>query len=425
MRAAIVSLVMLLIAAGCLPSATAAEWPEFRGPGKQGVATVRYLPIAWSETSNIAWKTALPGQGWSSPVVSGKLAFVTAAVPVGDEKAGSYELQAIAVDLKSGEIVWQTTLFSEEGGKAPKIHGKNSHASATPVIEAGKLYVHFGHMGSACLDLQGKVLWRSNEVKYEPVHGNGGSPVLVGGHLIFSCDGASEPRVVALDKESGKLKWQTPRPNDPPKKFAFCTPLVIEVNGRTQVVLPGAGAVCAYDPTTGAELWRVNNEGYSVIPRPVFGNGLVYVSTSYDSAAVLAIRPDGSGDVTDTHVVWTLKKGAPHTPSLLLTGTELYMVSDGGVASCVDALTGKSIWQERLGGAFSASPLLAENRIFLQDENGTAHVLAAGKKFQKLSENKLPERTLASYAAIDGAILLRGDKHLYRIEKGAKASPAK
>jgi outer membrane protein assembly factor BamB len=222
--------------------------------------------------------------------------------------------------------------------------------------------------------------------------------------------------VAALNKSNGEVAWKTSRPNNPPKKFAFCTPLAIEVAGRTQILLPGAGAVCAYDPVDGRELWHVNYDGYSVIPRPVFAHGLVYVSTSFDSPSLLAIRPDGQGDVTDTHVEWSAEKGAPHTPSVLVIGDELYMVNDNGSATCLDARTGKQIWQERLGGNFSASLVFAAGNIYALDERGVCHVFKAGRSFERVAENKLPEHTLASLAVIEGAIILRGDKHLYRIE---------
>jgi outer membrane protein assembly factor BamB len=396
----------------------AADWTEFRGPGQQGHAEVKEAPLNWSETENIAWKVELPGEGWSSPVVVKDRIYLTAAVPLPATDPPDYWLTALCVDAKTGKELWSTNVFPQQGANAPKIHNKNSHASPTPIVEGNRLYVHFGHMGTACLDLSGKVLWRNNQVSYKPVHGNGGSPAIVGQALIFSADGAENPVVVAINKANGRAGWSTPRPVTPPKTFSFCTPLPIEVNGQTQVILPGAGAVCAYDPASGKEIWCVRyGDGYSVIPRPVYGNGLVYVCTGYDSPSVIAIRPDGRGDVTETHVEWTFKRGAPHTPSPLLVGEELYVVSDRGIATCLDAKSGETVWQERIGGNFSASPVFAAGRIYLQDEDGKTHVLAASRTYEKLAENSLPERTLASLAVQEGTIYLRGDKHLYRIGK--------
>jgi outer membrane protein assembly factor BamB len=201
------------------------------------------------------------------------------------------------------------------------------------------------------------------------------------------------------------------------KQFAFSTPTVIIVKGRRQLITPGAGVVNALNPATGEEIWRVRYDGYSVIPKPVFGHGLVFLSTGYDSPTVMAIRPDGSGDVTDTHVEWESKPGAPHTPSLLLDGDELYMVSDRGVAVCLDAKTGDQHWQERVGGNYSASPILADGKLFLQSEEGPAVVLKPGQTFEKLADTGFPERTLASYAIGDNALFIRTEKHLYRVEQ--------
>lgn len=396
-------------------SRAADDWPEFRGPTGQGISTARGVPVEWSATENVVWRQAVPGSGWSSPSVADGRVYLTAAIPVEDGKEGDLALCAIAFDAATGKPLWQTEIFRQESDKAAKIHTKNSHASPTPLVDDGQVIVHFGHQGIACLTRDGEIAWKNDELKYPPVHGNGGSPVLFDGKLVFSCDGASDPFLAAVDRRSGDLIWKTPRACDMVKKFAFSTPLVFEVAGRKQIASPGAGSVGGFDPATGKELWRVRYDGYSVIPRPVYGHGLVYISTGYDSPVVMAIRPDGKGDVTDTHVAWTLSKGAPNTPSLLLVGDELYMVSDRGIATCADAATGEVHWQHRIGGGFSASPVYAEGRIYLQDEDGECTVVAAGKKFQKLAENAIAERTLASYAVTDGGLFIRGDKHLYRI----------
>jgi len=327
---------------------------------------------------------------------------------------GNPSLRALCVDAGNGKILWDSEVFVHTG--STYIHNKNSHASPTPVVEEDRLYVHFGHQGTACLDLDGKVLWRNTTLKYSPVHGSGGSPILVDDALIFSCDGASDPFVVALNKKTGEALWKTARSLNAKKKFSFSTPLLIHANGRSQVVSPSSGAVYAYDPKDGRELWRVRHaEGYSVVPCPVFGHGLLFISTAFDSPEVMAIRPDGQGDITDTHVEWTLAKGAPKTPSMLLVGDELYFVSDAGIASCVDAKTGRVHWAERVGGNYSASPLLADGRIYLQNEEGVGVVLTPGKTFHQLARNSLGERTLASYAVTDGALFIRTEAHLYRV----------
>ena len=383
-------------------------WPEFRGPTGQGISTATNLPTSWSTTDNVIWKQSLPGLGWSSPVLANNKVFLTTAV----EANNSLSLRALSLDATTGKILWSTELFTATPGST---HNKNSHASPTPLIERDRLYVHFGHYGTACLDLSGKVLWRSTAIKYSSVHGNAGSPVIAGDALIFNCDGANNPFVVALNKSTGDVLWKFERKTDAKKKFSFSTPLV--VNG--QLITVGSGGVFALDPKAGKELWRVPfAEGYSVVPRPVFGHGLIFISTGFDRPVVMAIRPsDQKADVA-----WTLNRGAPNTPSLLLAGDELYMVSDAGIASCVDARTGKVHWQERVGGNYSASPVYADGKIYLQSEEGKGVVLKASKEFQKLAENALEEKSLASYALDDRTIYIRTAEHLYRI--GAKSNKA-
>ena len=239
-------------------------------------------------------------------------------------------------------------------------------------MDGKRLYVLFGHFGSACLDLKGKVLWRNTELTYSPVHGNGGSPILVDGLLIYSIDGSDKQCVVALDSTTGKVKWQTIRKSNAPKKFSFSTPLMIDVNGQHQIISPASDVVTALDAKTGDEVWRVNYKGYSVIPRPVYGHGLLFLSTSYDSSSLLAIRADGKGDVTDTHIAWTMKKDAPHTPSPLLDGEELYVVSDRGIAMCLKAKTGEVIWSERLGGGFGLRRFLPMARSIFRTKRESA-----------------------------------------------------
>jgi outer membrane protein assembly factor BamB len=392
------------------------DWPEFRGPAGAGLYGGT-LPTEWGPTRNVAWKQAIPGAGWSSPVVSEGRIYLTTAVPPDGGSSKDQSLQALCLDAATGKLLWQKEVFHQDGAKAPPIHGKNSHASSTPLISGGQLFVHFGHQGTACLDAAtGNVLWQNTSLRYQPVHGNGGSPVLANGALVFSVDGADQRFVVALDRGTGKVLWKTDRDTPAHKSFSFGTPLAIEVNGREQLISPGSDVVAAYDPATGKEIWHVHYNGYSVIPRPVYGHGLVFLSTGFDSPVLLAIRPDGKGDVTDTHVAWKMRKNAPLTPSPLLVGDELYTLSDGGVLSCLDAATGRAHYQQRLGGTYSASPLFADGKIYVQSEDGTGTVVKAGRQFEELARNALDERSLASYAAADGALFVRTAKHLYRIE---------
>ncbi len=394
----------------------AENWPEFRGPTGQGHASGA-LPIEWGPERNVTWQQAIPGQGWSSPVIWEGHIYLTTAVP-GD--GDGLSLRALCLDAKTGKILWNVEVLHPKADDVPKVHRKNSNASPTPIVDGKHLYVHFGHLGTACLDLTGKVLWRNLDLTYRPVHGNGGSPILVEDLLVFSIDGTNRQGVVALDRATGKVRWQADRKSRAAKKFSFSTPLLIETGGRRQIVSPGSDVITAHDPKTGAELWRFRYTGYSVIPRPVFGHGLLFFSSCYDTPTFYAIRPDGKGDVTDSHRAWALQRGAPHTPSALLVGDELYLVSDRGVATCLDAKTGEVHWSERLTGGFSASPLHADGKVYFQSEEGIAYVVKAGKTFELLAKNDLGERTLASYAVADGALFIRTAEKLYRIETPRK-----
>ncbi len=396
-------------------NSAAHDWPEFRGPTGQGHSPAKDVPLRWSATENVAWKIPIPGSGWSSPVLVGGRLYLTTAKT--KEGVKGLELCALCLDAKDGKELWQTTVFAPEDGAG--LHRKNGYASPTPVVQEGRLYVHFGHLGTACLDLAGKVQWRQNSIKYPSVHGNGGSPVIAGDQLIFSCDGFTNPVVVALNRHNGEVKWKTPRPNESlPKKFSFSTPLLITNAGRPEVISPGAGGTYAYDPATGQPLWRVSTgNGFSVVPRPVFAHGLLFVNTDYDFPKLFAIRPGGEGDVTATQLAWQTGRGAPSTPSALVVGSELYFVSDAGIATCADAKTGQVHWNERLGGGFSASPVFADGRVYFQNEEGVGYVLKAGPAFELLAKNELGERTLASYAVDDGTLFIRGAENLFRIGK--------
>ncbi len=391
----------------------AGEWPEFRGPTGQGHAAATGLPLEWSDTKNVAWKTPVPGSGWSSPVVGGGRVFLTTGVPgVGD----TVSLRAMAYVAATGALLWDTEVFAPgENAPQPK-HTKNSLASPTPILDGDRVYVHFGAHGTACLDRAGKILWRNGRNPYDSVHGNGGSPALVGDLLIYSADGKEGPAIIALDKKSGAVRWKIDRVADVRQKFSFSTPLAIEVGGRTQVISPGSGAVMALDPADGREIWRARyGAGYSVVPRPVLAHGIVFLGTGYNRADLVAVRVDGTGDVTDSHIAWRTTKGAPLTPSLIAVGDEVYAVADSGVATCWDAKTGNVHWQERIDGNYSASPIAAEGRIYFLNEEGVGTVLKAGRTFEKLAVNKLGERTLASYAAAPAALYIRSEKNLFRI----------
>jgi outer membrane protein assembly factor BamB len=392
----------------CPPVAGAAEdWPQFRGPGGQGHSVERGLPLEWSESRNVAWKVPVAGRGWSSPVIAAGRVWLTTATIV----SGRTSLRLLAFDAESGKGVLDVELFRLAGTEL--LNPKNSQASPTPIVEGDRVYVHFGAEGTAAVSTSGVILWKARQ-PYQSQHGNGGSPVLYGDLLIFNCDGFDQAFIVAIDKQSGKTRWRTFRRQ--PWSQAYSTPLVIRVGERDQVVSVGAFHAVAYDPRSGDEIWRVAYpDGFSNVPRPVYGDGLVFITTGFQQPAILAVRPDGKGDVTRTHVAWTISRGAPLTPSPLLVGDDLYVVTDSGIATSIEARTGTVRWQQRLGGSMSASPVFADGRIYFLDEDGKTTVVKPGATFQPLAMNDLREPALASMAVASGSFFIRTAAHLYRI----------
>ena len=396
---------LALVSAATLVSAE--DWPQFRGPGGEGHAAAQGTPLSWSETTNVSWKTPIAGLGWSSPVIQGKQIWLTTAVDEGRS------LRAVSLDQETGKIVHDVEVFAvaEPAG----IHSKNSHASPTPILEGDRVYVHYGAHGTACLTTSGELVWKTTDLHYDHRHGPAGSPTLFEDLLIISCDGTDVQFVVALDKQTGKIRWKKHRQGP----MAYSTPLVIKANGVHQLISTGGDQVVSYDPRTGDEIWKFRYKGYSNVPRPVFGQGLVFICSGYDSASLYAIRPDGKGDVTDTHLAWSLSRGIPLNPSPLLVDDLLFIVNDGGIATCFDAESGADYWQERMDGNYSASPLLADAKLYFLNEEGLTTVIEPTKEFKVLAKNQLEGRTLASLAPLDGALLLRTDTHLYRIEESA------
>ena len=398
-----------LIAATAGPAAPdllpAGDWPEFRGPSGQGYSDDTGLPLTWSESENIAWKTPLPGRGWSSPVIAGNQVWLTAS----HERGRS--LRAICLDAGTGQVRHDVEVFRFT--QPPPIHKKNSYASPTPIIGDERVYVHFGTLGTAALTRDGEVAWKNRQLRYQHGHGPGGSPALSEDLLIVNCDGTDVQYVAALEKTTGRIRWQTRRPS---ARMAFSTPLVIGAGGSRQVISSGGDRAVSYDLESGEELWWIRYDGFSGVPRPVFGQGLVYLTSGFYNPTIFAVRADGRGDVTSSHIAWRSSRGAPLTPSPLLVEEELYFVSDRGVATCLNAKTGRQHWQARLRGAFAASPVYADGRIYFLNESGETTVIAAGREFNELARNQLGGRTLASMAVSGAAFFLRTESHLYRIE---------
>lgn len=399
-----------------LSAAVQADWLEFRGNGANGHAATTGLPTTWSKSRNVVWREELPGDGWSSPTVLGKDIFLTAAIPSDDQ---SIQLTLLLLDAETGELTRRVPLFTQDVDA--RIHDKNSHASPTPVIHEGRVYLHFGPHGTACTTLAGEIIWKNQELSYPPVHGNGGSPVATDGVLAFSRDGADISEVTALDLATGRIAWQVGRDVEATKRFSFCTPLVLDTDDRRQLILPGSDVVQSIDLKTGREFWRVTYDGYSVVPRPIMESGMVFVCTGFNRPSLLAIDPTGRGDVTESHVKWSNRTNIPKTPSLVGFDGKVAMVSDNGIASCFDARSGETVWTKRIGGNFSASPIYAEKRLYLMSESGECTVLDVQGDPETIAVNELGERCLASPAVVDNDLLIRTAAALYRI--GGRQAP--
>jgi outer membrane protein assembly factor BamB len=425
----------------CVSSnAIAADWPQFRGPLGNGHAAGADVPAEWGETQHVAWKSPVPGEGHSSPVVAGDQIWLTTSLvetlsaeeqkkrlaiepnPNGLEVAASVSLRAVCFDANTGEKTYDVEVFN--AANPGPVHSLNSYASPTPVIEDDRVYVHFGTYGTACLDRHtGGKLWEQRSLKIDHQNGPGASPILWEGLLIAQYDGIDRQFVAALDKYTGEVAWKTTRAATLPTKGefrkAYATPHVVDVNGQPTLISPGADWVYGYDPASGEELWRINygQLGFSTVPRPVIGHGMAFIVTSFIQSRLLAIKYDGRGDVTQSHVVWTSDRQVPKKPSLLLVGDELYLLNDGGILTCLDAKTGEEHWRHRLGGQYSASPLYAGGRIYVFSQEGKATVIAPGTDYKELAQNELAAGFMASPAVTGNALILRTETHLYRIEQ--------
>lgn len=432
------AVVLLIVGLAGPAAAVADDWPQFRGPEGQGHSEATGLPLVWSETENVAWKTPVEGYGWSSPVILAGQVWLTTAIPAPataaeteqrlaslpyavpkPEVARTVTLKAVCLDRDTGHLLRSVVLF--EFDEPIQLCSVNSYASPTPVLEPGRLYCDFGTMGTACLDTAtGEILWK-RRLAVEHQVGPGSSPILHGEKLILVRDGCDLQYVTALDKNTGETLWKTDRPpitaDFTPYRKAFSTPLVIRSDAREQMIVPGAQWIVSYDPETGETLWQVDTgPSFSNAARPVFGHGMVYLCTAYGQSLLVAVRVGGHGNVTQTHIAWTAKKQVPKRSSPILVGDEVYMISDKGVVTCHDAHTGEECWSGRILGDCSASPLFADGRIYFFGEDGRAVALQPGRQPETLAENELGGQIMASPAAVDGALFVRTKTHLYRIQ---------
>jgi outer membrane protein assembly factor BamB len=415
----------------------AESWPQWRGPSANGHAGKRGYPSEWNKTKNVAWKSVLPGRGHSSPVHDGKTVWVTTAIETPASEAEKKErlkdnkglptvtvlskvsLRALKIDPKSGKVMLDIEILKK---KQPQwVHKLNSYASPTPVIESGKVYFHFGAYGNACIDAKtGKILWKNEDKALWVMHENGpgSSPLIWDNLMIFHLDGSDKQNIVALYKDSGKIAWKTKRSGElrenPQLQKSYSTPIVETFNGKPVLISCSADWVYGYDPRTGDELWKIKygHLGFSNVARPVTGHGMIYLSTCFMKAEILAFRYEGE---KTPKLAWRLDRG-PKMPSPILVGKELYVINDGGILTCVDALTGDLHWRERMDGEFSSSPTYAGGLLYFSDQAGITTVIKPGKTLEVVSKNELDGTAhMASFAPLGKSFLVRTNEALYRI----------
>jgi outer membrane protein assembly factor BamB len=391
-----------------LPAAAEADWPWWRGPALDGKSRGAKAPLRWGAKENVVWRTPLPGSGHSSPVLWGERIFLTTA----DESARTQSV--LALDRTSGKVLWTTVAHK---GPLPRKNPKNSHASATPACDGTRVFSVF--LGSDALhvtatDLDGKILWQEKAGGFRSEHGYGASPVLHGDLVIVSGDSLAGCFLAGLDRSTGKVVWKADR-KATGRHGDYATPIIATLAGKPQLILMGLGEVSSYDPRTGKRLWNCKGPSEVTGCTPAFSDTLVFATGGYPEKNLLAIRADGSGDVTDTHVAWRSNSGVAYVPSPLYHDGLLYLVSDGGVATCFEAKSGKQLWQERLAGAFTSSPVLAGGRVYVTNESGRTHVFEAGRTFRRAATNDLGERVLATPAICGGRVYLRTSQALYCI----------
>jgi outer membrane protein assembly factor BamB len=384
-------------------------WPRWRGPSGQGLANGAGYLDTWSATQNVLWKTPVPGNGNSSPIVWADRIFVTTA------NDGGRRLSLLAYRRSDGRMLWEAAVPT--GRTDSGAHYKNGHASATPATDGERVYVSFGARGLFAFDFNGKVVWQRDLGPMDAYHGTAGSPLLLRDRLILYQDQYSDSFIAAFDTRTGRELWRTRRNAN----VGWGTPIAIRAAGRDEVIVNSQQWVHSYDPASGKELWRCGGTTYEVIPTPVVGYGLVFCSSGR-AGPTLAIKPGGSGDVTRTHLAWESPRGSPFVPSPILYGEQLYMVNDmASIVTSLSAQSGKVLWQGRLGVAqregFSASPVAVDGKVFFTNDDGDTFVLRAGATFEILHVNRIGETTLASPALVDGRWYIRTDRNLYAIGK--------
>jgi outer membrane protein assembly factor BamB len=394
----------------------AENWPRFRGPSGQGMSAERNLPLHWSDTENVAWKTPIPGEGWSSPVIWDDRIFLTSTTDEGRS------CHVLCVDRRTGEILWNKEVFQQ----TPRFkRPDNSYATPTPTTDGQRVFVAFSSGGIAALDMEGNLQWQNHDISFFSQHGLGASPILYGDFLIMPFDGSSPEEeligfkrgwdgavLLALDKNTGKPGWRGSRGLS---RLAHVTPNVLEVDGQMQLVSAAGDVVQGHRLDNGERIWTVRSQGEGVTPSIVFGDGLIYTCSGFEAPTIRAIRTGGVGDVTNTHIAWEQKRGVPAIASLIYVAPHVYSVTDQGVVNCFDAQTGAPVWQHRIGGKHWSSPISAEGRIYFLSPEGETAVIAAGPEYKELARNSLGELCRASIGVSQGQLFIRTEHNLFCI----------
>lgn len=411
-------ILLLITVASCVVIEANEQWSQFRGHYGNGIIKSTSAPINWSENTNIDWKTPIHDRGWSSPVIWNDQIWMTTATKDGNK------MYAICVNKLSGKIEHDIHVFDVKSPQA--ITNENTYASPTPVVEEGRVYVHFGTYGTACISTKdGQILWKRRDLNCDHEIGAGpaSSPFIYNNFLIFNVDGRDVQYVIALNKETGETAWKTNRSVDfsdvqVNQRKAYGTPFIIPRGNTNQMVSIGAKGVYSYDPENGKELWKAEHRGWSIAPRPVYGEGLVFTMIDRDRPEMWAINPNGSGDITETHIQWKETKRMPPRASPIIIKGLLFVVDRNGYISCIEAKTGKSIWQKRMKGRFSASPILANNLIYFFNEDTVCTIIKPTRELEIVAENKLSDDKLMATPAFDeNSIYIRTEKKLTRIVK--------
>ncbi len=379
------------------------QWPCFRGPTGQGIAIPKTFPLTWSQTENIIWKTALSGKGNSSPVIWDNRIFITSASEDGKTR------ELFCYNRLNGKLLWKNAAPIPKN--IEKLYWKNSYASSTPVTDGKLVMAFFGNSGIVCYNMNGDLQWTKNLGEFTTTHGPGTNPVMYKNKFILIQDqNNAESVFVALDKYTGRILWTKKRES----VMGWSSPIIVSLEGHDELIYNGSHKVVGYNPDTGEQIWTINGSTKEAVPMIVSGSGLFF-SASGRNGTIMAIRPGGKGDITDTHLFWSNERGGPHVPSPTYYKDRLYIVNDTGIATCLNTLTGKTVWRERLKGRFSMSPVLIGDKLIVTNEKGLTTILKTGNSFEIIAQNDLMEETLSTPAVLDGQLYIRTASHLYCI----------